>query len=73
LSPSNQAKLTANEVRWQMSNQVMEAQGNVVYQQPDPPLNLTGPRAVGRLHDNSVVVSSSPTERAVTKIIPEGN
>jgi LPS export ABC transporter protein LptC len=73
LSPSNQAKLTANELRWQMGTQVMEAQGNVTYQQPDPPLNLTGPKAVGRLHDNSIVVTSSPTERVVTRIIPEEN
>lgn len=72
IGSQNQAKLYANQMRWDISTQLIQASGNVMYQQVDPPFNTTGPTAVGKLQDQSIVVSGKPGERVVTKIIPEG-
>jgi LPS export ABC transporter protein LptC len=66
----NQAKLYANQMKWDIPTQNVQASGNVSYQQVNPPFNTTGPTAVGRLQDQSIVVSSAPGKRVVTEIIP---
>lgn len=66
----NQAKLFANQLTWEMPTQNIQASGNVMYQQVNPPFSTTGPTAVGRLQDQSIVVSSAPGNRVVTEIIP---
>jgi len=66
----NQAKLYANQMRWEMPTQKIDASGDVTYQQINPPLSTTGPSAVGKLQDQSIVVSSAPGKRVVTEIIP---
>lgn len=66
----NQAELYANQVRWDISTQNMQASGNVIYKQVDPPFNVTGATAVGKLQDQSMIVRSGSSDRVVTEIIP---
>ena len=67
---SSQANLYSNELTWTLSAQTVEAKGNVIYQQTDPQLNLTGVRAVGNLKDNNITVSGNSDDRVVTEIVP---
>lgn len=66
----NQAELYANQLRWEISTQDIQASGNVTYRQVDPPFNVTGATAVGKLQDQSIIVSSGAGNRVVTEIIP---
>ncbi|MBD2314893.1 LPS export ABC transporter periplasmic protein LptC [Desertifilum sp. FACHB-1129] len=67
----NQSQLGADTITWSFPTQKMEAQGNVTYQQADPPLNLRGAKAVGSLENQTIVVSSGNTNGPViTEIIP---
>jgi LPS export ABC transporter protein LptC len=66
----NQAKLYANQLRWDIPTQNVQASGNVMYQQINPPFNTTGSTAAGKLQDKSIVVSSGAGGRVVTEIIP---
>lgn len=66
----NQAKLYSNQLRWDIPTQNMQASGNVMYQQVNPPFNTQGEKAVGKLQNKSVVVSSGTSGRVVTRIIP---
>jgi len=68
ISTKNQAKLYSDELIWNMNTQIVEAVGNVIYSQVDPQLNLTGVKAVGKLQDNSVVVTGNNTKRVITVI-----
>ncbi len=62
-----QSQLTADQLTWYIPTQQIDATGNVVYSQVDPPFNLKGPRASGTLQDQNIVVSGG---RVVTEIIP---
>ena len=66
----NQAELYANDFRWDIPTQNIQASGNVIYKQVNPPFNVTGATAVGKLQDQSVLVSSGAGGRVVTEIIP---
>ncbi|MBE9124961.1 MULTISPECIES: LPS export ABC transporter periplasmic protein LptC [unclassified Coleofasciculus] len=67
----NQAELYANQMRWEIPTQNIQASGNVIYKQIDPPFNVTGATAVGKLQDQSIVVSSGASgDRVVTEFIP---
>lgn len=73
----NQSLLTADQLTWQVDSQRVEAEGNVVYVQPNPPATLRGPRAVGKLQDQTIVVSGGRVETQVVpgedfEILPEG-
>lgn len=57
LGEENQAQLTANALTWFMLSESFEARGNVVYRQVDPLLQLSGPRANGKLEEETFVVS----------------
>lgn len=70
IGSQNQAKLYANQLRWEIPTQNVQASGNVIYEQTDPPFKTTGPTAVGRLQDKSIVVTGAPGSRVVTRIIP---
>lgn len=70
IAERNQAKLYANDLRWDIPTQNMQASGNIIYQQIDPPLLTTGAAAVGKLQDQSIVVNSGAGEPVVTEIIP---
>ncbi|AUC60285.1 ABC-type lipopolysacccharide export system substrate-binding component LptC [Cyanobacterium sp. HL-69] len=69
-SVSNQGKLYADSVIWNLDDQNIDAQGNVVYQQVNPVVNFRGDRAQGRLQDNQVVVTGQGDNRVVTTIYP---
>jgi lipopolysaccharide export system protein LptA len=70
INNKNQANLYANQMAWEIQTQKIQASGNVIYKQVNPPFNVTGPTAVGKLQDQSIVVSSEPGKRVVTEIIP---
>ncbi|MEH2047043.1 LPS export ABC transporter periplasmic protein LptC [Nostoc sp.] len=64
--------LRANTLTWYLDNKLVEAQGNVVYRQIDPPLNFVGETAVGNLQtENILVKGGSSSGRVVTEIIPQ--
>jgi LPS export ABC transporter protein LptC len=67
-STANAAKLYSNNLTWNVNTQIIEALGNVIYQQTDPDFNLTGEKAVGTIHDNKIVVSGNARDRVVTEI-----
>jgi len=69
---SGQKGQTINSQRltWTIPTQLVEAQGNVVYRQTQPPVSFTGDQAVGKLQDESLVVRSGSGNRVVTEIIP---
>lgn len=69
-SQQDQSLLTSNTLTWNIDSQRVEAEGNVVYDQPDPPAIVRGPRAVGRLKDKTIVVSGGRVE---TQIVPQGD
>ncbi|MGJ3245478.1 MAG: LPS export ABC transporter periplasmic protein LptC [Elainellaceae cyanobacterium] len=68
IAQRNQSQLTSDRLTWNVATQNLEAEGNVTYQQVDPVLNLRGGRAVGKLEDQTIVVSGG---RVVTEIVPE--
>lgn len=59
--------LNAKALNWYLSSQLFKAEGDVVYRQVEPKVSFTGQKAVGKLQDQSIVVSGG---RVVTKIIP---
>ncbi|MBP0000801.1 MAG: LPS export ABC transporter periplasmic protein LptC [Cyanobacteria bacterium SID2] len=66
LGRNNEAQLTANKLTWFVPSQQFEAEGNVIYRQVDPPFRLTGPRADGKLEEQTFVVSGGDV---VTEIL----
>lgn len=64
----NQSRLTSDTLRWDISTQNIVAEGNVIYDQTNPTVNLKGPRAVGKLQNQTIVVSGG---RVVTEFIPQ--
>ncbi|MDZ8261993.1 LPS export ABC transporter periplasmic protein LptC [Nostoc sp. ChiQUE01b] len=64
--------LRSNTLTWYLDNKLVEAQGNVVYRQIDPPLNFVGETAVGNLQtENILVKGGNSSGRVVTEIIPQ--
>ncbi len=70
IGSKNKATVFANQMKWDMPTQNVQASGNVIYQQVNPPFNTTGPTALGRLQDQSIVVTGGAGTRVVTEIIP---
>jgi LPS export ABC transporter protein LptC len=66
----NQAKLQADHLIWQIASQQLVGTGNVVYQQIDPLIKFTGSRGVGKLQDQSIVVSSDKNQQVRTEFVP---
>jgi LPS export ABC transporter protein LptC len=70
LNPSKQSELYARQLIWNIPTETVEAIGNVIYEQADPQMNLTGDRAVGKLTENKIVVSSDKqANKQVTSVI----
>ncbi len=71
-STRNAANITTDRLDLNLVTQDFLADGNVVYQQASPVLNLAGPRARGRLQDQaSIVVDGGNTGgRVVTEFVP---
>jgi LPS export ABC transporter protein LptC len=67
----NQAKLRADRLVWQMTSQQIVGTGNVVYQQVSPLIKFIGTHGVGKLQDQSIVVSSDGKQQVRTEFVPE--
>ncbi|MBO0348503.1 LPS export ABC transporter periplasmic protein LptC [Phormidium pseudopriestleyi FRX01] len=63
--PSSEFK--ADRMTWVIPTEEFQAEGNVFYRQADPPFTVTGPKAVGKLQDQSIVVTGGDV---VTDIVP---
>lgn len=70
ISQRNQATLFADKLRWEVATQQMEAEGNVIYEQADPPLRALGTTAIGNLQSEDFIVRGGQGDRAVTRIVP---
>jgi len=70
VSQANQATLFANRLRWNLSNQQMQAEGNVIYQQENPPLTSKGEKASGILQEENIVVKGTQQDQVTTEIVP---
>lgn len=60
--------LKSQALTWYIPRQEMEANGNVAYTQVDPPASLTGQKAVGKLQDQTLVVSGG---KVTTRVVPQ--
>jgi LPS export ABC transporter protein LptC len=67
----NNANLRADRLVWQMTSQQIVGTGNVVYQQTSPLIKFTGTRGVGKLQDQSIVVSSDGKQQVKTEFVTE--
>lgn len=64
--------LKSQTLTWYLDKKLVEAKGNVLYKQFDPPLNFTGETAVGNLQTENIVVNGGNSSgRVVTEIIPQ--
>jgi len=68
INQKNLSQLYAHQLMWDITSEELEATGNVVYEQADPKINLTGDKAAGTLGDNNIVVTSDGNKQ-VTSII----
>jgi LPS export ABC transporter protein LptC len=71
IATRNQAKLYADKLTWQMTSQQIVGTGNIIYQQTQPSIRFTGSRSVGKLQDQSIVVTSDRQHQVQTDIIPK--
>jgi LPS export ABC transporter protein LptC len=67
ISQTHQAQLIANQLTWNIPTQEFVAEGDVTYRQVDPPLSVTGPRAEGKLQEQTFAISGG---RVKTEIVP---
>ncbi|GAP94427.1 LPS export ABC transporter periplasmic protein LptC [Leptolyngbya sp. NIES-2104] len=67
----NQSRLSADRVRWFFTTQQFEANGNVSYQQNNPPFSIAGPQASGKLDTQQVAVSGNEAGRVELQITPQ--
>lgn len=65
----NQSSLSADRVTWYLQTQQFQANGNVNYQQNNPPFKIAGPQAAGKLDDQQVAVDGGRVE---LQIVPQG-
>lgn len=64
--------IKSDKLTWFLKDQQVEAQGNVVYQQADPPLTFTGQTATGNIQQQNIVVKGGNSgDRVITNIIPQ--
>ncbi len=63
----NRSFLRTDQLTWLIPTQEIEARGNVIYHQNNPPVDLRGPRAIGKMQQQAVVIGGG---RVVTEIIP---
>lgn len=67
----NQSQLTANHVTWFFDTQQFQAEGNVNYNQQNPPFSIAGPKANGKLDDQQVAVNGDSSGRVELQIVPQ--
>jgi LPS export ABC transporter protein LptC len=71
INQSNPSKLYSNQLAWNMDTQMVEASGNVIYEQAEPKMNFTGEKAIGVIKDNNLILNGNSNDRVVTEIYPE--
>lgn len=64
----NGAQLKSDRLTWNIRTRQLQADGTVNYRQSSPPLNITGPRAVGNLESQNVAVGGG---RVRMEIVPQ--
>jgi LPS export ABC transporter protein LptC len=69
-STRNQAKIQAEKITWDITSQQITGKGQIRYQQTDPALKVNGAEALGKLQDQSVVVTGNGKDFVETLIIP---
>jgi LPS export ABC transporter protein LptC len=69
-STRNQAKIQAEKIIWDITTQQITGKGRIRYQQTDPALKVNGAEALGKLQDQSVVVTGNGKDFVETQIIP---
>jgi LPS export ABC transporter protein LptC len=67
----NRSQLQAQKLVWQLDNQQIIATGSVNYQQTNPEVKFRGTRGVGKLQDQSIVVTGDNNRGVQTEIDPE--
>lgn len=70
ISTSNQGKLYANRLRWNLPTQEINARGDVTYEQSDPLLITKGDEASGVLQKENIVVKGTQEEQVTTELVP---
>ncbi len=63
----DRARLTTDQLFWRPESQLIEALGNVNFVNPSPAFQLRGPRAVGKIAEQTIRVSGG---NVVTEIVP---
>ncbi|MGK7924848.1 MAG: LPS export ABC transporter periplasmic protein LptC [Spirulina sp.] len=71
INSRRQTDLYANEAVWAIDQRTIDAEGNVIYKQADPPLEMTGTRAVGEIDLDRVTVTRGKNKRVVTQFVPD--
>jgi LPS export ABC transporter protein LptC len=69
-STRNQAKIQAEKITWDITTQQITGKGQIRYQQTDPTLKVNGAEALGKLQDQSIVVTGNGKDFVETQIIP---
>lgn len=57
--------INAKTLTWYLPSQLVEANGDVVYRQVKPPARFTGQKAIGRLQNQTIVVSGGRVEAEI--------
>jgi LPS export ABC transporter protein LptC len=68
IGQKDQSQLGASSVTYNLGTEDFLAEGGVTYRQVNPPLNLAGPRATGKVQNQTIVVSGG---RVVTEFVPD--
>ena len=67
IMPQSQSDLQADKMTWYLPKEEIEAEGNVIYRQANPPLQLTGEKAFGKIENQTMVFTGGDV---VTEVIP---
>lgn len=65
------AQLRSNRLIWAIEQQVVQALGQVFYQQSNPPMTSTGEQIFGQIKDGAISLYGGPGGQARSTFIPE--
>ena len=66
--------LKSNQLTWYLNKKLLEAKGNVIYDQVAPKLTFQGETAIGNLETENIVVKGGNSgQKVITEIIPQKN
>ncbi|NER39769.1 MAG: LPS export ABC transporter periplasmic protein LptC [Oscillatoria sp. SIO1A7] len=65
--PQRKSDMEADMMTWYLPKDEIEAEGNVVYRQGNPPLQLTGSKAVGQIKNETILFTGGDV---VTEVVP---